>query len=190
MRAPSPRQGHRASCCLSLHAGKWEFSFSESADGRCVVLEVGLGRHLDTSLVEADVQPGLVRLLAKGRLLQLRLPEEVRPDGSSASRSRLTGALVFVMPKAAAGAGAGPGVYDLTAAAAAGAEPGVRTPSALRAPPPSLDSVLRQQQQQQQQQRWQRATQPKRATVECQEQCSVARLSLEADEDLPPLTAD
>jgi len=37
-----------------------------------------VGRYLDTSLIRADVQPGYVRLLVKGRLLQLVLPAEVR----------------------------------------------------------------------------------------------------------------
>jgi hypothetical protein len=41
------------------------------------VLEVQVGRYLDTSLIKADVRPGFVRLLIKGRLLQLVLPAEV-----------------------------------------------------------------------------------------------------------------
>ena len=46
---------------------------------RSVVLDVPVGRYLDTSLIKADVQPTYVRLLIKGRLLQLVLPCEVRP---------------------------------------------------------------------------------------------------------------
>lgn len=42
------------------------------------MLEVAVGKFLDTSLIKADVQPRLVRLLIKGRLLQLVLPVEVR----------------------------------------------------------------------------------------------------------------
>jgi protein TilB len=42
-----------------------------------LVLEVDVGKFLDTSLIKADVQPRLVRLLIKGRLLQLVLPMEV-----------------------------------------------------------------------------------------------------------------
>jgi hypothetical protein len=42
------------------------------------VLEVGVGRYVDTSLVRADVRPRLVRLLVKGRLLVLALPQEAR----------------------------------------------------------------------------------------------------------------
>ena len=50
----------------------------ESDDRRSIVLEVALGKYVDTSLIKADVQPGYVRLLIKGRLLQLLLPCEVR----------------------------------------------------------------------------------------------------------------
>lgn len=63
------------------------------------MLEVALGRFLDTLLIQADVQPLCVRLLVKGRLLQLALPEEVSPDASAARRSQTTGQLVVTMPK-------------------------------------------------------------------------------------------
>lgn len=42
------------------------------------MLEVAVGKFLDTSLIRADVQPRVARLLIKGRLLQLVLPAEVR----------------------------------------------------------------------------------------------------------------
>lgn len=42
-----------------------------------LVLEVAVGKFLDTSLIRADVQPRAARLLIKGRLLQLVLPAEV-----------------------------------------------------------------------------------------------------------------
>lgn len=42
-----------------------------------IVLDVAVGKYLDTSLIQADVQPKYVRLLIKGRLLQLLLPVEV-----------------------------------------------------------------------------------------------------------------
>lgn len=45
-----------------------------------LVLEVAVGKFLDTSLIKADVQPRAVRLLIKGRLLQLVLPAEVCGD--------------------------------------------------------------------------------------------------------------
>jgi hypothetical protein len=45
------------------------------------------------------VQPTYVRLLIKGRLLQLLLPAEVRPDKGIAQRSKITGHLMLTMPK-------------------------------------------------------------------------------------------
>ncbi|KAL3161118.1 hypothetical protein ABBQ38_009495 [Trebouxia sp. C0009 RCD-2024] len=79
--------------------GQWSFSLLESADGSAVELDVEIGRYMDTSLVKADVQPSFVRLLIRGRLLQLRLPCEVRPDSSKAERSTATGHLLITMPK-------------------------------------------------------------------------------------------
>jgi protein TilB len=81
-------------------AGKWEYRLEESGDGRALLLDVAFGRFLDTSAIQADVQPTYVRLLAKGRLLQLHLPAEVAPDASVAQRSRVTGNLLVTMPLA------------------------------------------------------------------------------------------
>lgn len=50
---------------------------------RSLVLEVAVGKFLDSSLIRADVQPTFVRLLIKGKLLQLLLPAEVRLHGRS-----------------------------------------------------------------------------------------------------------
>jgi hypothetical protein len=49
--------------------------------------------------MQADVQPRWARLLVKGRLLQLQLPCEVKPDSSMAQRSKITGSLTITMPK-------------------------------------------------------------------------------------------
>ena len=55
---------------------------------------------MDTSLVDVDVQPSYVRVTLKGKILQLRLHSEVKPDSSSAKRSQATGHLLVTMPKA------------------------------------------------------------------------------------------
>jgi hypothetical protein len=47
--------------------GKWEFVLADSEDGSAVVLDVALSRFMDTSLIQADVQPTYVRLLVKVR---------------------------------------------------------------------------------------------------------------------------
>ena len=44
-------------------------------------------RLIDTSLVEVDVQPTFIRVVIKGKLLQLVLPTEVHSDRSAAQRS-------------------------------------------------------------------------------------------------------
>ncbi|KAK9854485.1 hypothetical protein WJX84_002141 [Apatococcus fuscideae] len=92
---PLPADGSILQC----NEGHWQFSLQDSDDGSHVVLEVAVGKLLDSSLIAADVQPLAVRLLIKGRLLQLKLPEEVRPDQSVAQRSKASGNLSISMPK-------------------------------------------------------------------------------------------
>mmetsp|Transcript_29508 Transcript_29508/g.65337 ORF Transcript_29508/g.65337 Transcript_29508/m.65337 type:complete len:438 (+) Transcript_29508:154-1467(+) len=93
---PEIKEGERV---FQKNEGKWDFTLDESQDGSSVVLDVQVGKYLDTSLIKADVQPTFVRLLIKGRLLQLLLPCEVRPDAATAQRSTLTGTLQITMPK-------------------------------------------------------------------------------------------
>lgn len=76
-----------------------EFRLEDSEDGAAVVLELAVGKYMDTSLMDVDVQPRVARVLVKGKLVCLALPEEVRPDASVAQRSKITGALVITMPK-------------------------------------------------------------------------------------------
>ena len=58
-----------------------------------------LCNHCVPLCLQADVQPRWARLLIKGRLLQLRLPCDVKPDESAAQRSKASGRLVLTMPK-------------------------------------------------------------------------------------------
>ena len=83
--------------------GRWDFTLLDTEDDSSVVLTVPVGKFLDTSLIEADVQPTYVRLLIKGKLLQLTLHEEVMPDSSKCERNKHTGSLVLTMPKAGRG---------------------------------------------------------------------------------------
>jgi protein TilB len=80
--------------------GGWAFTLEEEVAGGVdvLVLSVALPSHLDVTAVQADVQPRAVRLLAQGRLLQLRLSAEVRPGAAVARRSKATGRLVITMP--------------------------------------------------------------------------------------------
>lgn len=78
--------------------GKWDFRlFDEIFD---VVLEVDLPRFLDTSLIDVDVHPSYVSIVAKNKLLRLRFPELVHSDAGKAERSKVTGTLRLTLPKA------------------------------------------------------------------------------------------
>ena len=56
---------------------RWSFRLMESECNTKVMLDVPVGRFVDTSLIQIDIQPTLVRILVKGKLLQLLLPDEV-----------------------------------------------------------------------------------------------------------------
>lgn len=78
--------------------GKWEFRLMDEIFD--VVLEVDLPRFLDTSLIDVDVHPSYVSIVAKNKLLRLRFPELVHSDAGKAERSKVTGTLRLTLPKA------------------------------------------------------------------------------------------
>ena len=84
---------------MQKNEGQWDFSLEEDDRGKSIVLEVDVGKFLDTSLIKVDVQPTFIRLLIKGKLLQLLLPCEVKSDAAVAQRSNATGKLQLIMPK-------------------------------------------------------------------------------------------
>jgi len=79
--------------------GNFKFTLAESDDETAIQLEVHVGTFIDTSLVDVDIHPKLVRVKIKGELLQLKLSHEVTPDSSVAERSKATGKLLITMPK-------------------------------------------------------------------------------------------
>ncbi|XP_054023526.1 dynein axonemal assembly factor 11 [Dryobates pubescens] len=85
---------------LNVNVPKLNFSLKDDEENNQIVLDLAVYRHLDTSLLEVDVQPTYIRVLVKGKPFQIVLPEEVKPDSSSAKRSQTTGHLVVSMPKA------------------------------------------------------------------------------------------
>ncbi|KAH7331717.1 hypothetical protein KP509_20G047700 [Ceratopteris richardii] len=93
---PLPSEGR----IYQKNEGGWNFRLSESECKSKVLLDVPVGRYMDISLIDVDVQPTWVRVLVKGKLLQLMLPDEVNPDTSIAQRSNTTGNLLICMPKA------------------------------------------------------------------------------------------
>ncbi|NXX14928.1 TILB protein, partial [Podargus strigoides] len=84
---------------LNVNVPKLNFSLKDDEESNQFVLDLAVYRHLDTSLLDVDVQPTYIRVLVKGKPFQLVLPEEVKPDSSSAKRSETTGHLVVSMPK-------------------------------------------------------------------------------------------
>lgn len=83
----------------NINQPKIDFNFNIS-DPNCYILDLAVYKHMDTSLVEVDVQPNYVRVMIKGKIFQLHLPEEVNTTDSTAQRSQITGCLTVTMPKA------------------------------------------------------------------------------------------
>ncbi|GMF60634.1 unnamed protein product [Phytophthora fragariaefolia] len=78
--------------------GKWEFRLTDEILD--IILEVDLPRFLDTSLVDVDVHPSYVSIVAKNKVLRLKFPELVHSDAGKAERSKVTGTLRLTLPKA------------------------------------------------------------------------------------------
>ncbi|XP_071369949.1 dynein axonemal assembly factor 11 [Centroberyx affinis] len=85
---------------MNVNEPKLEFCLTEDEDSNTVVLDLAVYRHMDSSLLDVDVQPTYARVNVKGKIFQLVLPAEVKPDSSTAQRSQTTGHLVLSMPKA------------------------------------------------------------------------------------------
>ncbi|KAJ4460354.1 putative Protein tilB [Paratrimastix pyriformis] len=84
---------------LQKNEGDWKYTFFEEDPPGTLGIDVAISRFLDTSLIAIDTHPFHITLTIRDRVLQLRLPMEVYPDRSSASRSSATGHLLVVMPK-------------------------------------------------------------------------------------------
>jgi protein TilB len=61
---------------------RWAIKLEESDCGTKIILDVKISKFLDTSLIDIDVQPLLIRVLIKGKLLQLHLPSEVSTNSA------------------------------------------------------------------------------------------------------------
>ena len=89
---------------LQVNEGKYEFTLGgedqdNDADENTIILRVQIPKHFDTSLVDVDCHSEIIRVLIKGELLLLRLPEKVREQTCKASRSKTTGELKVCMEK-------------------------------------------------------------------------------------------
>lgn len=83
----------------------WEFLWDEDHSKGVISLEVKLPKFLDNSLIDVDVHPNYISIVVKGKLLRLRLPEEIKVSESKCQRSKVSGSLVVLMPKANAKSG-------------------------------------------------------------------------------------
>ncbi|XP_034947440.1 protein tilB homolog [Chelonus insularis] len=83
----------------NLNQPKVPFVLNDEDDGENIYLDVTIYKHLDSSLLEVDIQPSYIRVTIKGKILQLRLPCEVLTDKSFARRNVITGNLIITMPR-------------------------------------------------------------------------------------------
>uniref|UniRef100_A0A3Q3WYP9 Leucine-rich repeat-containing protein 6 n=1 Tax=Mola mola TaxID=94237 RepID=A0A3Q3WYP9_MOLML len=84
---------------LNVNEPKYTYTHVLSKRFGCVVCKVAHLQHMDTSLIDVDVQPTYARVIVKGKIFQMVLPAEVKPDSSTARRSQTTGHLVLTMPR-------------------------------------------------------------------------------------------
>lgn len=84
---------------FNINQAKLDFKFND-LEPDVYILDLAVYKHLDTSLLDIDVQPNYVRVNVKGKIFQLHLPQEVDTTNSKAERSQITGHLLVTMPKA------------------------------------------------------------------------------------------
>ncbi|KAL7742705.1 hypothetical protein ACLKA6_013047 [Drosophila palustris] len=81
----------------NLNQPKLPFNFQDESDHYSLLLEVY--KHLDTSLINVDIQTSYVRVTVKGKIFQMAYNEEVKPDDSVVQRSQITGHLQIILKK-------------------------------------------------------------------------------------------
>lgn len=84
---------------FNVNEPKIDFTLTDNEENNQFILDLAVYRYLDSSLLDIDVQPTYVRVMVKGKVFQLGLQEEVKPDSSSVKRSQTTGHLLLTMPK-------------------------------------------------------------------------------------------
>lgn len=84
---------------FNINQAKLDFRFDNSGRDKCT-LDLAVYKHLDSSHLEIDIQPNYLRIMVKGKIFQLHLPDEVDISNSTAERSQTTGHLVVTMPLA------------------------------------------------------------------------------------------
>lgn len=85
---------------LNVNEPKIDFTLTEDESNNLYLLDLAIFKHMDTSLIDVDVQTNYVRVVLKGKTFQLCMVEDINADSSSAKRSQVTGHLLITMPKA------------------------------------------------------------------------------------------
>ncbi|KAK1878416.1 Protein tilB like [Dissostichus eleginoides] len=112
---------------MNVNEPKLDFSLTEDEVNNTIILNLEVYRHMDSSLIDVDIQTTYARVNVKGKKLQksnstpvippvwivflrlhgtainifqMLLPAEVKPDSSTALRSQTSGHLVLNMPRA------------------------------------------------------------------------------------------
>ncbi|BHF68591.1 Protein tilB [Sparganum proliferum] len=85
----------------NINEPKIDFKLDEiqDGDGQYFLLDLGVYKHMDTTLIDCDVQANYVRVTLKSKVFQMALPSEVHPDRAKVTRSQITGRLLMRLPK-------------------------------------------------------------------------------------------
>uniref|UniRef100_A0A7S1QKX6 Dynein axonemal assembly factor 11-like CS domain-containing protein n=1 Tax=Neobodo designis TaxID=312471 RepID=A0A7S1QKX6_NEODS len=87
---------------LLRNEAKVDYRYEDDSDDRDdVVLFVQPGKFISTTSIDIDAQPSYIRILIKGKVLQLVHPVDVAVDKISVQRAQTTGELKLTMPVAA-----------------------------------------------------------------------------------------
>ncbi|XP_064556094.1 protein tilB [Drosophila montana] len=81
----------------NINQAKLQFNFQDEAGHYSLLLQVY--KHLDTSLIDVDIQTNYVRVTIKGKIFQMAYSEEVKPDESVVQRSQISGHLQILLMK-------------------------------------------------------------------------------------------
>ncbi len=57
-----------------------DYTIESESKADVVIVDIGVPRYLDSSLIDLDVHPTYISVVVKGKTLRLHLPEEVRYD--------------------------------------------------------------------------------------------------------------
>ncbi|KAJ3153083.1 Protein tilB [Geranomyces michiganensis] len=88
---------------LQKNQGKWSYRFVTTPS--TITLHLELSRFLDTSLIDVHVERTWLRVLVKGKVLQLVLDEPVHTDDVICERSTVSGWLAVTMLRESAAEG-------------------------------------------------------------------------------------